>query len=117
MNVSLRPLEERDLDTIYQQVTDPESVRLAAFTAEDQADRRAFLSRMSRLRAKRSCASTEVGTGTGCVVGGRRVIAPARVTSGCGARRRHWRHSGTLAQARAPAPTYSLSCSMFAGSA
>ncbi len=26
MNVSLRPLEDRDLDTIYQQVTDPESV-------------------------------------------------------------------------------------------
>jgi hypothetical protein len=40
MNVSLRPLEDRDLDTIYQQVTDPESVRMAAFTAEDQTDRR-----------------------------------------------------------------------------
>ena len=39
MNVSLRPLEDRDLDTIYQQVTDPESVRMAAFTAEDQTDR------------------------------------------------------------------------------
>ncbi len=51
MNVSLRPLEDRDLDTIYQQVTDPESVRMAAFTAEDQTDRRAFLNRMSRLRA------------------------------------------------------------------
>jgi hypothetical protein len=38
MNVSLRPLEDRDLDTIYQQVTDPESVRMAAFTAEDQTD-------------------------------------------------------------------------------
>jgi RimJ/RimL family protein N-acetyltransferase len=54
MNVSLRPLEDRDLDTIYQQVTDPECVRMAAFTAEDQTDRRAFLSRMSRLRADRS---------------------------------------------------------------
>ena len=51
MNVSLRPLEDRDLDTIYQQVTDPGSVRMAAFTAEDQTDRRAFLNRMSRLRA------------------------------------------------------------------
>ena len=54
MNVSLRPLEDRDLDTIYQQVTDPESVRMAAFTAEDQTDRRAFLNRMSRLRADTS---------------------------------------------------------------
>jgi hypothetical protein len=43
MNVSLRPLEDWDLDTIYQQVTDPESIRMAAFTAEDQTDRRAFL--------------------------------------------------------------------------
>jgi RimJ/RimL family protein N-acetyltransferase len=54
MNVSLRPLEDRDLDTIYQQVTDPESVRMAAFTAEDQTVRRAFLNRMSRLRADTS---------------------------------------------------------------
>ena len=54
MNVSLRPLEDRDLDTIYQQVTDSESVRMAAFTAEDQTDRRAFLNRMSRLRADTS---------------------------------------------------------------
>jgi hypothetical protein len=35
MNVSLRPLEDGDLDTIYQQATDPESFRMAAFTAED----------------------------------------------------------------------------------
>ena len=53
MTVSLRPLEDRDLDTIFQQVTDPESIRMAAFTAEDQTDR-AFLNRMSRLRADTS---------------------------------------------------------------
>jgi hypothetical protein len=35
MNVSLRSLEDRDLDAIYQQVTDPESIRMAAFTAAD----------------------------------------------------------------------------------
>ena len=39
MNVSLRPLEEQDIDTIYQHVTDPESIHMAAFTAEDQTDR------------------------------------------------------------------------------
>jgi len=54
MNVSLRSPEDRDLDTIYHQVTDPESVRMAAFTPEDQNDRRAFLNRMSRLRADTS---------------------------------------------------------------
>ena len=51
MNVSLRPLEDRDLDTIFQHWTDPESIRMAAFTAEDQTDRRAFFDRMSRLLA------------------------------------------------------------------
>src|SRR5207249_9517311 len=54
MNVSLTPLQDRDLETIYQQVTDPESVRMAAFTAEDQTDRREFLNRMSRLLADTS---------------------------------------------------------------
>jgi RimJ/RimL family protein N-acetyltransferase len=54
MNISLRPLEDRDLDAIYRQVTDPESVRMAAFTAEDQTDRGAFLDRVSRLRADTS---------------------------------------------------------------
>ena len=51
MNVSLRPVEDRDLDTIFRQVTDPESIRMAAFTAEDWTDRGAFLNRMARLRA------------------------------------------------------------------
>jgi RimJ/RimL family protein N-acetyltransferase len=54
MNVSLRPLEDRDLDTIFQQVTDPASIRMAAFTAEDQTDRRTFLNRVSRVRADTS---------------------------------------------------------------
>ena len=54
VNVSLRPLEDGDLDSIYEQSTDPESIRMAAFTAEDQTDRRAFLNRMSRNRANPS---------------------------------------------------------------
>jgi RimJ/RimL family protein N-acetyltransferase len=49
MNVSLRPLEDRDLDTIYEQMADPASVRMAAFTAGDQTDRDAFRDRMSRI--------------------------------------------------------------------
>jgi RimJ/RimL family protein N-acetyltransferase len=54
MNVSLRPVEDRDLDAIYRQTTDPESIRMAAFTAENQTDRGAFLERMTRLRADTS---------------------------------------------------------------
>ena len=54
MNVSLRPLEDSDLDAIYEQMKDPESVRMAAFTAEDPTDRRAFLNHIARLRADAS---------------------------------------------------------------
>ena len=54
MNISLRPLEDRDLDAIFEQVTDPESIRMAAFTSEAQTDRRTFLDRTSRLRADTS---------------------------------------------------------------
>ena len=51
MNVSLRPLEDGDLDAIYEQGTDPEAIRMAAFTPPNWTDRAAFLARMSRLRA------------------------------------------------------------------
>jgi RimJ/RimL family protein N-acetyltransferase len=51
MNVTLRPVEDRDLDAIYEQVADPESVRMAAFTARDPADRDAFLAHTARLRS------------------------------------------------------------------
>jgi RimJ/RimL family protein N-acetyltransferase len=51
MKVSLRPIEDGDLDAIFRQATDPESIRMAAFTSEDQGDRRAFHDRMARLRA------------------------------------------------------------------
>ena len=54
MDVLLRPVEDRDFDSIYRQATDPESIRMAAFTAEDQTDREAFLNRLSRLRADTS---------------------------------------------------------------
>jgi RimJ/RimL family protein N-acetyltransferase len=51
VKLSLRPLEDADLDAIYELMKDPESVRMAAFTAPDPADRRAFLAHMSRVRA------------------------------------------------------------------
>jgi RimJ/RimL family protein N-acetyltransferase len=57
VNVSLRPLEDGDLDAIFRQATDPESIRLAAFTSPDQADRSAFLDRVARVRADASATS------------------------------------------------------------
>jgi RimJ/RimL family protein N-acetyltransferase len=51
MNVSLRPLADEDLDTIFEQMKDAESIRMAAFTSRDPTDRDAFLEHMSRVRA------------------------------------------------------------------
>jgi RimJ/RimL family protein N-acetyltransferase len=50
MRVSLRPFVDADLDAIYEQMKDPESVRMAAFTPDDPEDRHAFLVHMSRVR-------------------------------------------------------------------
>ena len=55
MHVSLRPLVDADLDAIYEQMKDLASVRMAAFTAEDPADRQAFLVHMSRIRDDPNC--------------------------------------------------------------
>jgi RimJ/RimL family protein N-acetyltransferase len=44
---ALRPVEASDLDAIFEQMRDPESVRLAAFTAEDPNDRGAFDAHMA----------------------------------------------------------------------
>ena len=37
--VALRPVEDSDLDALFDQMRDPESVLMAAFTAEDPDDR------------------------------------------------------------------------------
>ena len=41
MPVALRPVEDADLDALFDQRRDPEAVRMAAFTAEDPDDRAA----------------------------------------------------------------------------
>ena len=48
--VALRPLDDSDLDTLFDQMRDPESVQMAAFTARDPDDRQAFDAHMARLR-------------------------------------------------------------------
>jgi RimJ/RimL family protein N-acetyltransferase len=40
-------MEVADLDAIFEQMRDPESVRMAAFTAEDPSDRKAFDAHMA----------------------------------------------------------------------
>ncbi|OLZ52939.1 GNAT family N-acetyltransferase [Amycolatopsis keratiniphila] len=50
VEVALRSVEDRDLDTLYELMRDPESVRMAAFIARDPNDREAFDRHMARLR-------------------------------------------------------------------
>jgi RimJ/RimL family protein N-acetyltransferase len=49
--VALRPVEDSDLDALFDQMRDPESVRMAALTAEDPDDRTAFDVHMAKIRA------------------------------------------------------------------
>ncbi|RZS43381.1 RimJ/RimL family protein N-acetyltransferase [Herbihabitans rhizosphaerae] len=49
--VALRPIEDGDLDTLFDQRRDPEAVRMAAFTAKDPNDRAAFDAHMAKTRA------------------------------------------------------------------
>jgi inner membrane transporter RhtA len=50
-DVALRPVEDADLDALFEQMRDPESVRMAAFTAGDPDDRPAFDAHMARVRS------------------------------------------------------------------
>lgn len=48
--VSLRPVEDADLDALFNQMRDPESVWMAAFTPADPDDRTAFDAHMAGVR-------------------------------------------------------------------
>jgi RimJ/RimL family protein N-acetyltransferase len=48
--VALRRVEDSDLDVLFEQMRDPESVRMAAFTVEDPDDRSAFDAHMAKVR-------------------------------------------------------------------
>ncbi len=50
LDVALRPVQDRDLDALFEQMRDPESVRMAAFTPEDPSDRSAFDAHQARVR-------------------------------------------------------------------
>lgn len=49
--VGLRLVEDSDLDALFDQMRDPESVWMAAFTSRDPNDREAFDAHMARVRA------------------------------------------------------------------
>jgi RimJ/RimL family protein N-acetyltransferase len=47
--IALRLVEDGDLDTLFEQMRDPEAVAMAAFTAEDPDDRNAFDAHLARV--------------------------------------------------------------------
>ena len=49
--VALRPVEDSDLEALFDQMRDQESVWMAAFTSEDPGDRKAFDAHMARIRS------------------------------------------------------------------
>jgi RimJ/RimL family protein N-acetyltransferase len=49
--VALRPIGNADLDATFEQLRDPTSVRMAAFTAKDPNDRSAFEAHMAQIVA------------------------------------------------------------------
>ncbi|MET9735783.1 GNAT family N-acetyltransferase [Streptomyces sp. NPDC006458] len=51
MDVVLRAVHDSDLPVFFRQSNDPESLRMAAFTAPDPADRAAFDAHWARIRA------------------------------------------------------------------
>ena len=50
VQVALRLIEDCDLDVLFEQMRDPESVQMAAFTAKDPNDRDAFDAHMAKVR-------------------------------------------------------------------
>jgi RimJ/RimL family protein N-acetyltransferase len=50
--VALRAVTDADLDRLFAMMRDPESVRMAAFTAADPDDRAAFDAHQARIRAR-----------------------------------------------------------------
>jgi RimJ/RimL family protein N-acetyltransferase len=66
---ALRPVLESDVDAIFEQMRDPESVCMAAFTAKDPNDRNAFDAHMAKIMSSSEnrlraiiCDSRLVGT-------------------------------------------------------
>ena len=49
--IELRPVADADLDALFDQWRDPESVRMAAFTPDDPDDRSAFDAHMAKVRS------------------------------------------------------------------
>lgn len=75
MDVSLRPVQDGDLPLFFAWMSDPESVRAAAFTSEDPTDRHAFDAHWARILADPSVVMRTV-LADGVVAGNAGVYGP-----------------------------------------
>jgi RimJ/RimL family protein N-acetyltransferase len=101
MHVALREVRDDDLLVFYAHATDPEAVRMAAFTAEDPSDRTHFEAHWARIRRDRSVmVRTIVGEGDE-ILGHVAVFGPTEereVTYWIG--REHWGRGAATAALR-----------------
>ncbi|OQR63207.1 N-acetyltransferase [Streptomyces maremycinicus] len=63
MLISLRQVHDSDLPVFFRQMNDPESLRMAAFTAKDPTDRDAFDAQWERIRASSAVPRTILADG------------------------------------------------------
>jgi RimJ/RimL family protein N-acetyltransferase len=66
--IALRPVADSDLDALFEQMRDPQSVWMAAFTPDDPDDRSAFDAHMAKVRSSPDITLRAV-TGDGQLVG------------------------------------------------
>ena len=101
MDVALREVRDSDLAVLYVQSCDPDSVRMAAFTAEDPSDRARFAAHWARIREDPAVVARTVVDGSGEVVGHAGVFGPPQereVTYWIG--REHWGRGAATAALR-----------------
>jgi RimJ/RimL family protein N-acetyltransferase len=123
MDVTLREVRDSDLPVFYAQSNDPEGIRMAAFTAEDPADRARFEAHWARNREDPAVVMRTVVGGSGEIVGHVAVYGPAEereVTYWIG--REYWGRGAATAALRgllevvAERPVYARAAADNAGS-
>ncbi|WP_405579599.1 GNAT family N-acetyltransferase [Streptomyces sp. NBC_01190] len=91
MDVALREVEDSDLPVFFAQMNDPAAIRMAAFTAEDPADRARFDAHWARISHDPVIIQRTVVDGSGRILGHVGVFGPPEereVTYWIG--RAHW---------------------------
>jgi len=76
MDIALRHVRDGDLPVFHAQMSDPEGVRMAAFTSEDPSDRARFDAHWARVRHDPTVVARTVVGGSGEILGNTAVFGP-----------------------------------------